>query len=589
MPKPLAPVLLFSALAASAMPPRVASPQPRPVRIVLVGDSTVANENGWGFGLQQFLGPGAECINAAVNGRSSKSFIDEGRWRDALALKGDYYLIQFGHNDEPGKGPERETDPQTTYAANMTRYVDAARAIGAKPILITSLTRRRFDVGGKIVRNLDPYVDAVKQVALTKHVPLLDLHARSIELAEQLGDETWATLSPRDAGGAVDRTHLNTKGSLRVARLVVAELRVRVPELATLFADEPAANALVAADGGADYMTVQDAINAVPQNTSAARRWVIFVRAGTYRELVYVQREKRFVSLVGEDPLRTVITYNLDATKIGLDGKPIGTFRTPTVVIDADDFAAENLTFENDAGPVGQALALRVDGDRASFRNCRFLGWQDTIFLDRGRQYFEDSFIAGHVDFIFGGATAFFERCHVHVWRNGYITAASTPPEQPYGFVFANGRITGQSPDVRTYLGRPWRDFARVVFINTEMSDAVRPEGWHNWDRPEREKTAKYSEVGSTGPGARARVAWATPLSAAGARAMSAQAVLAGADGWDSHTVPVHRSVVKATGGPLPSPPGPTSTQDPKERGSLEIVNKSRSTRRPRSPHPSTG
>jgi pectinesterase len=176
-------------------------------------------------------------------------------------------------------------------------------------------------------------------------------------------------------------------------------------------------NAIVAVDGSGDYRTVQDAINAVPQNTSASNRWVSFIKAGTYRELIYVQREKRFVTLVGEDPSRTVLTYTLNANMTGVDGKPIGTFRTPSTVIDADDFIAENLTFENTAGPVGQALALRVDGDRVVFRNCRFLGWQDTIFLNRGRQYFEDSFIAGHVDFVFGGATAFFERCHLHYWR----------------------------------------------------------------------------------------------------------------------------------------------------------------------------
>jgi pectinesterase len=294
------------------------------------------------------------------------------------------------------------------------------------------------------------------------------------------------------------------------------------------------ANAVVAPDGTSDYKTVQDAIDAVPQNTSASNRWVIFIKAGIYRERIYVQREKRFVSLVGEDPARTILTYNLNATMPGPDGKPIGTFRPPSTQIDADDFIAENLSFENSAGPVGQALALRVDGDRVVFRNCRFLGWQDTIFLNRGRHYFEDSYITGHVDFIFGGATAYFERCHLHCRRNGYITAASTPREERYGFVFANGRITGE-PDVRTYLGRPWRDFAQVTFINTNMSEVVRPEGWHDWDRPEREKTARYSEFGSTGPGAdqRTRVTWSNRLSAADAKTLSPTSVLRGSDNWD--------------------------------------------------------
>jgi pectinesterase len=263
------------------------------------------------------------------------------------------------------------------------------------------------------------------------------------------------------------------------------------------------------------------------------------------------------VTLVGEDPSRTVLTYNLNATMTGSDGKPIGTFRTPSTTIDADDFTAENLTFENSAGPVGQALALRVDGDRVVFRNCRFLGWQDTIFLNRGRQYFGDSFIAGHVDFIFGGATAYFERCHLHCWRNGYITAASTPSERPHGFVFVNGRITGE-PGVRTYLGRPWRDFGQVAFVNTNMSDVVRPEGWHNWDRPEREKSARYVESDSTGPGAnpQARVRWARSRSGAETASLSVISVLRGADGWDPRRVAARPSAVKASGLPIPRPPG---------------------------------
>jgi pectinesterase len=303
---------------------------------------------------------------------------------------------------------------------------------------------------------------------------------------------------------------------------------------------------------------VQDAINAAPQDTSADHRWVIFVRAGTYHELLYVQREKRFVVLVGEDPVKTVITFGLKAGDTGLDGKPIGTFRTPTAYIDADDFTAENLTFENSAGPNGQALALRVDGDRVVFRNCRFLGWQDTILLDRGRQYFEDSFIAGHVDFIFGGATAFFERCRLHAWRSGYLTAASTPQDARYGFVFAHGSITGAA-DAKTYLGRPWRAYAQVTFIDTEMSDVVRPEAWNDWDRPEREQTARYEESGSKGPGGDAakRVRWARTLPPADAAGITPGAVLGGADRWDPHRVPAHPSGVRALDAPLPSPPGP--------------------------------
>jgi pectinesterase len=308
--------------------------------------------------------------------------------------------------------------------------------------------------------------------------------------------------------------------------------------LATLWLGPVAAAAqtelTVAADGSAKYKTIQEAVMAVPAG-SPTNPVVIRIKPGRYRELVYVQREKRFFRLVGEDPARTVVSFDLHANLTGHDGKPIGTFRTPTVTIDADDFVAENLTFENAAGPVGQALALRVDGDRAVFRNCRFLGWQDTIFLNRGRQYFEDCYIAGHVDFIFGAATAFFERCHLHALRDGYLTAASTPYDQPFGFVFANCRITGETPEVRTYLGRPWRAHSSVIFLQTEMSGVVRPEGWHNWNLPEREKTARYAEYASRGPGAnrRARVRWSRKLSRREARAITPRAVLGGADGWN--------------------------------------------------------
>ena len=257
-------------------------------------------------------------------------------------------------------------------------------------------------------------------------------------------------------------------------------------------------NLVVAADGSGQFKTVQEAVMAVPAG-SATNPVFIHIKPGVYKELIYVQSEKRFFHFVGEGAVKTVLTFDLNAKQIGLDGKPIGTFRTPSTLIDADDFTAENITFENFAGPVGQALAIRVDGDRAVFKNCRFIGWQDTILLNRGRQYFENCYIAGHVDFIFGGATAFFEKCHIHCLRDGYITAASTPDNHRYGYVFSNCKITGE-PGVKTYLGRPWRPFAAVAFLNTDMSDVVRLEGWNNWRNPKNEQTARYAEYKSTGP-----------------------------------------------------------------------------------------
>ena len=294
-------------------------------------------------------------------------------------------------------------------------------------------------------------------------------------------------------------------------------------------------NLYVSPDGTNAFKTVQEAINAVPQNTSPTNPCLIHIKPGSYKELLYLQREKRFVHLIGEDAEKTVLTYNLNAKMTGPDGKPIGTFRTPSTIVDADDFTAENLTFENSAGPVGQALALRVDGDRAVFRSCRFLGWQDTILLNRGRQYFDGCTIAGHVDFIFGGAMAYFDRCHIHCLTNGYITAASTPLEQPFGFVFSNCRITGQTPDVRTYLGRPWRAYSSVTYLNSEMSGVVQAVGWNNWRDPAREKTVRYAEFNSTGPGAnpKARVSWARQLTPEEAKTITAEKVLAGLDGWN--------------------------------------------------------
>jgi pectinesterase len=295
---------------------------------------------------------------------------------------------------------------------------------------------------------------------------------------------------------------------------------------------------VVASDGSGQYKSVQAAIMAVPISPTPDL-WTILVKPGTYKEQIYIQRERGHLLLKGEDAEKTVLTFDLHANLPGTDGKPIGTFKTPSTWIDADDVTAEDLTFENSAGPVGQALAIRIDGDRVAFRRCRFIGWQDTIFINRGRQYFEGCTIMGHTDFIFGGATAFFEGCAIVCRRNGYITAASTPQDQPFGYIFRNCRITGETPEVRTYLGRPWRDFGSTVFLNTQMSEVVRPEGWHNWQAG-REKTARYAEFNSTGPGAgsKDRVPWARSLTEEQAKALTVENVLKGQDGWNPKVLP---------------------------------------------------
>ena len=224
-------LLACLAVALTAAAPTTHRTAPAAIRIVLVGDSTVTEDAGWGAGFRTLTTGGAEVINLAASGRSSKSYIDEGRWAHALAKKGTYYLIQFGHNDEPGKGPERETDPATTYPAFMARYVDEARAIGATPVLVTSLVRRIYNEDGTIRTSQTPYVEAVRALAAEKRVPLVDLHAISLADAEHAGDEVWADLSPRSDGGQTDRTHLNAKGSAVVGRMVAEALCEAVPEL----------------------------------------------------------------------------------------------------------------------------------------------------------------------------------------------------------------------------------------------------------------------------------------------------------------------------------------------------------------------
>ena len=203
------------------------------IKIVLVGDSTVTDKAGWGVGFAELLAADVKCINRAAGGRSSKSYRNEGLWAKAIAEKGDFVLIQFGHNDQPGKGPERETDPDTEFRANMTRYVEEVRAAGGKPVLITSLTRRNFNSDGKIRRSLDAYVKVTREVAAETKTPLIDLHDRSVALCESLGAEKCAAFDPPpQKDGRPDVTHLNAAGSRAFGALVAEDLARVVPELA---------------------------------------------------------------------------------------------------------------------------------------------------------------------------------------------------------------------------------------------------------------------------------------------------------------------------------------------------------------------
>jgi pectinesterase len=529
------------------------------IKIVLVGDSTVTDNAGWGLGFKQFLTNGVECINTSQGGRSSQSFMREGRWTNALALKGDYYLIQFGHNNQPGK-PGRSTD-MPTFVANMEQYVDDARAMGAKPVLVTPMTRREWDKAhpGKIKSGLEPWAVAVRKIAAEKHVPLVDLHARSIELCESLGVEACREFSPikgTNADGKLtyDGTHLNAKGRVLFARLVVDELRKATPELAPELLAEPVDaqpvsreskyDAVVSADGSGTYMTVQEAVAAAP--TNGTKPFVVLVKPGKYEGQLIVPKEKRNLRLVGEEVQNTVLTYGYNVFATNIEA---GTnFRGIGVVILADDFSAANITFENSSGDHGQALALRVMGDRAIFKHCRMLGWQDTTRFDNGRQYLTNCYIEGRVDFIYGSGTAVFDHCEVHSKNGGFVTAANTPQNKPYGFVFLDCQLTGdptpwagatnnpakQTKKPQADLGRPWRAYASVAYIRCDMGDHISAKGWNNWGNVTNETTARYVEYGSTGPGANpeGRVKWSRQLTEAEAATLNVGSILGGSDGW---------------------------------------------------------
>jgi pectinesterase len=291
----------------------------------------------------------------------------------------------------------------------------------------------------------------------------------------------------------------------------------------------------VASDGSGDFKTVQDAIDSIP--AYPAQPYTIHILPGVYKQRVTVPRIKPHLRFVGDDAAKTILTFDLGATNLGPDGKPIGTFKTPTVSLLGDDFIATNITFENTFGNHGQALAVEIAGDRVAFDKCRFLGWQDTIFADsNGRNYFRDCFIAGHVDFIFGKSTAVFDHCEIRSHDHGYLTAASTDAQTPFGFVFLDCKLTAD-PGVKpqsVFLGRPWRAAAATAFIRCEMGDQIKPAGWSNWDKPEREKTARYAEYANTGVGAdlTRRVPWARELTADEARAYTVEHILNGSDHW---------------------------------------------------------
>jgi pectinesterase len=271
-------------------------------------------------------------------------------------------------------------------------------------------------------------------------------------------------------------------------------------------------NIVVDKNGSGDFITIQEAINAAKAYPS--ERITIFIKNGIYYEKVKIHSWNPYISLIGESREKTIISYDDHFNKINIGRN--STFYTYTVLVEGNDFIAKNLTIQNSSGPVGQAVALNVNANRVIISNCSLLGNQDTVYTsgEGTKNYFKDCYIEGTTDFIFGDATVFFENCTINSKSNSYITAASTPINTEFGYVFKNCKLTADENLTGVYLGRPWRIYAKTVFINCEMGKHIKPEAWHNWSKPESEKTAFYAEYNCTGEGFQPtkRVSWSHQL-----------------------------------------------------------------------------
>lgn len=271
---------------------------------------------------------------------------------------------------------------------------------------------------------------------------------------------------------------------------------------------------VVAADGSGNFKTVQEAINAVPDFRKITT--TIFIKNGTYKEKLNLSASKQMVKMIGESVEKTILTFDDWAQRKNAFGEEKGTSGSASFYIYGTQFSAENITFQNTAGPVGQAVALFVAGDKAKFTNCRMLGFQDTLYTYgyASRQYYYKCYIEGTVDFIFGSSTAVFDECEIFCKKAGYITASSAPDTSKYGYVFIKSKIVGDAPESSYYLGRPWRPYAKAVFIHCDLGKMIKAEGWDNWGKTSNEKTAFYAEYQNTGPGAnsKGRVTWSHQL-----------------------------------------------------------------------------
>lgn len=296
-----------------------------------------------------------------------------------------------------------------------------------------------------------------------------------------------------------------------------------------MFAQQPQDSLVVARDGTGAYRTIAEAVESV--RAFMDYTVTIYIKNGVYKEKLIIPSWVKNVQFVGESAEKTIITYD-DHANIN----KMGTFRTFTVKVEGSEITFKDLTIENNAAQLGQAVALHTEGDKLMFINCRFLGNQDTIFTgsEGTRLLFTNCYIEGTTDFIFGPSTVLFENCVIHSKRNSYITAASTPENIEFGYVFKNCKLTAAPGIDKVYLGRPWRPYGATAFLNCEMGEHILPAGWHNWGKTENEKTARYSEYASKGPGANpaARVSWSKQLTDKEVRQYTIENIFKDSSNW---------------------------------------------------------
>lgn len=291
----------------------------------------------------------------------------------------------------------------------------------------------------------------------------------------------------------------------------------------------------VARDGTAEFRNIDDAIEVCRAFMEYHK--VIFVKKGTYKEKLIVPSWLTNIEICGEDRDNTIITYD-DHANVFIPGtdRKMGTFRTYTVRVDGNDITFRNITIENNAARLGQAVALHTQGDRLAFVNCRILGNQDTVYTGgiNTRLYFKDCHIEGTTDFIFGPSTAWFENCTILSRTDSYITAASTPQDVEYGYVFNRCKIVAAEGVGKVYLGRPWRPYAHTLFMNCQLGKHILPVGWHNWSNTQNETTARYCEYDNHGEGAatKERAAWTRQLTRKEAAKVTLENVFRQNGGW---------------------------------------------------------